>query len=192
MSPSPVQSGRAGTTVRRVAAGGPAGPAAPPAPTGAGSASTPPVTGQPQPADGGGPAPGPVATLLDRGAAFAEAWAPTVARVLLGLVLLWFGYHELVSPLLWTGYVHVLPATSHVAEVLVLGHGWLLAMLAVAIIVGIAPRLSAAVAVLLLAEIVISLITTGGLSDLVLRDVGVLGLAIAITGSKRQRLLLRK
>ena len=188
MSPSPVQAGRAGTTVRRVAAGG---PAAPPAQTRAGAASAPPVTSQPQPGGGGEAAPSPVATLLDRGAAFAEAWAPTVARVLLGLVLLWFGYHELVDPLLWTGYVHVLPATSHVAEVLVLGHGWLLVMLAVAIVVGIAPRLSAAIAVLLMAEIVISLVVTGGLSDLVLRDVGVLGLAIAITGSKRQRLLLR-
>ena len=189
MSPSPVQAGRAGTTVRRVATGG---PTAPSAPTRAGAASAPPVTGHPQPGGGGDPAPSPVATLLDRGAAFAEAWAPTVARVLLGLVLMWFGYHELVDPLLWTGYVHVLPATSHVAEVLVLGHGWLLVMLAVAIVVGIAPRLSAAIAVLLMAEIVISLIATGGLSDLVLRDVGVLGLAIAITGSKRQRLLLRK
>lgn len=189
MSPSPVKTGRAGTTVRTVAAGGPGVPSTPKR---AATDATPPASVQRQPHDDHGrPAPTGVAALLDQGAAFAEAWAPTVARVLLGLVLMWFGYHELVDPLLWTGYVHVLPATSHVAEVLVLGHGWLLVMLAVAIIVGVAPRLSAAVAVLLMAEIVISLIITGGLSDLVLRDVGVLGLALAITGSKRQRLLLR-
>ena len=121
-----------------------------------------------------------------------DGWAPTVARALLGLVLLWFGYHELVFPQLWTGYVPVLAATSHLAEVLVLAHGWLLLVLAVAIIGGVAPRVAAAIASVLLLEIVISLAVTGGLSDLVLRDVGVLGLAVAVAGATRQRLLLRR
>jgi uncharacterized membrane protein YphA (DoxX/SURF4 family) len=114
-----------------------------------------------------------------------------VARLLLGLVLLWFGYHELVSPGLWTGYVPIISATSQTAQVLVLAHGWMLLVLAVALLGGVAPRLAAAVASMMLLEIVISLSVTGGLSDLVLRDVGVLGLAIAITGAARQRLLLR-
>ncbi len=184
MSASPVQTGGGTTTVRRVPGGG-INEAA-----GRGRVGRAATTASPPPA--AGPAPGTVAALLERGTAFAEAWAPTAARVLLGLVLAWFGYHELVDPLLWTGYVHVLPATSHVAEVLVLAHGWLLVLVAVALVAGIAPRLAAAVAVLLMTEIVISLIATGGLSDLVLRDVGVLGLAISLTGSKRQRLLLRR
>lgn len=132
------------------------------------------------------------AQILARFGTVTEAWAPTVARLLLGLVLLWFGYHELVSPELWTGYVPVLSATSQAAQVLVLAHGWMLLVLAVALLGGVAPRLAAAVASMLLLEIVISLSVTGGLSDLVLRDVGVLGLAIAITGATRQRLLLRR
>lgn len=119
-----------------------------------------------------------------------EVWAPTAARILLGLVLLWFGWHELVSPGLWTGYVPVLSATSHLAEVLVLAHGWLLLVLAVGLVAGVAPRVAAAVASLLMFEIVISLAATGGLSDLVLRDVGVLGLSLAVAGSARQKLLL--
>jgi uncharacterized membrane protein YphA (DoxX/SURF4 family) len=108
------------------------------------------------------------------------------------LVLAWFGYHELVQPALWTGYVPIVSATSSPAVVLVLAHGWLLLVLAVAITAGIAPRAAAAVAAILLLEIVISLTVTGGLSDLTLRDVGVLGLAVCLTAGTRQRLLLSR
>jgi uncharacterized membrane protein YphA (DoxX/SURF4 family) len=117
----------------------------------------------------------------------ASDWAPTLARVLLGLVLAWFGYHELVQPALWTGYVPGVAATSQIAVLLVLAHGWLLLMLAIAIIAGIALRLAAALSALLIAQIVITLTVTGGLTDLTLRDVGVLGLAICLTGSSGQR-----
>jgi len=128
---------------------------------------------------------------LEQASLLAEEWAPTVARVLLGLVLAWFGYHELVQPSLWTGYVPVVPATSQVAIVLVLVHGWLLLVLAAAVMAGIALRAVAAATAVLLLEIVIGLTVTAGLSDLTLRDVGVLGLAICLTGHTRQRLVLR-
>jgi uncharacterized membrane protein YphA (DoxX/SURF4 family) len=127
---------------------------------------------------------------LARAEVTATAWAPTAARMLLGLVLLWFGYHELVDPGLWTGYVPVFSATSNLAQILVLAHGWLLLVLAVALLTGIAPRVAASLAALLLLEIIISL-GVHGLSDLVLRDVGVFGLALAVAGAAHQRLLLR-
>ncbi len=79
----------------------------------------------------------------------AADWAPTAGRVLLGLVLAWFGYHELVQPSLWTGYVPVVSGST-LLVLLVLAHGWLLVMLAVALLAGIAVRAVAAVAVLLL------------------------------------------
>jgi uncharacterized membrane protein YphA (DoxX/SURF4 family) len=123
---------------------------------------------------------------------FAAEWAPTVARVLLGLVLAWFGYHELMTPQLWTGYVPGVAAASQVAIVLVLVHGWVLLVLAVAIAAGVALRLAAAVAALFLLQIVISLTVSGGLTDLTLRDVGVLGLAICLTGGTRQRAVLTR
>lgn len=119
-------------------------------------------------------------------------WFSTAARVLLGLVLAWFGYHELVAPGLWTGYVPVLAVNSHLAQVLVLVHGWLLLVLAASLVLGVAPRAAAAVTAVLLLEIVLSLWATGGLSDLVLRDVGVLGLALAISTVKEQRLVLTR
>jgi uncharacterized membrane protein YphA (DoxX/SURF4 family) len=129
--------------------------------------------------------------LVERAGQLASEWAPTAGRVLLGLVLAWFGYHELVQPSLWTGYVPVVPASS-LAVLLVLAHGWLLLILAVAMIAGIAVRAAAAVSVALLLEIVISLTVASGLSDLVLRDVGVLGLAACLTAPTRQRLVLSR
>ncbi|NYD42958.1 hypothetical protein [Nocardioides panaciterrulae] len=118
-------------------------------------------------------------------------WAPTVGRILFGLVLAWFGYHELVQPSLWTGYVPVVSGST-LLVLLVLAHGWLLLVLAVAMLAGIAVRAVAAVAVVLLLQIVISLTMSNGLSDLVLRDVGVLGLAVCLTATTRQRLVLRR
>ncbi|MGH3272673.1 MAG: hypothetical protein ACRDN1_26925, partial [Trebonia sp.] len=126
----------------------------------------------------------------ERAGDLAAEWAPVAGRVLLGLVLVWFGYHELTSPGQWTGYVPVINEASQLAIVAVLVHGWVLFVLAVALIAGIAPRISAAIASVLLLEIVISL-SVSGLSDTSMRDVGVLGLAVVLTGCRNQRLVLR-
>ncbi|MGP8249736.1 MAG: hypothetical protein ACLQNU_07300 [Candidatus Dormibacteria bacterium] len=121
----------------------------------------------------------------------ARAWAPTAARLALGLVLLWFGVHELVQPSPWTGYVPVISQTSQLALIMVLLHGWLLSVLGTALILGVAPQLAAGVSALLLLEIVLSLSLTGGVSDIVARDLGVFGLAVAVFASDRQKLVLR-
>jgi uncharacterized membrane protein YphA (DoxX/SURF4 family) len=126
----------------------------------------------------------------ERAGDLAAEWAPVAGRVLLGLVLAWFGYHELTSPDQWTGYVPVINEASQLAIVAVLVHGWVLFVLAFALIAGIAPRISAAIASVLLLEIVISL-SVSGLSDTSMRDVGVLGLAVVLTGCRNQRLVLR-
>ena len=126
----------------------------------------------------------------DHAGDLAAEWAPVAGRVLLGLVLAWFGYHELTSPGQWTGYVPVLNEASELAIVAVLVHGWVLFVLAIALIAGIAPRVSAAIASAALLEIVISL-SVSGLSDTSMRDVGVLGLAVCLTGCRNQRLVLR-
>ena len=120
----------------------------------------------------------------------AADWAPTAGRILLGLVFAWFGYHELVRPGAWTGYVPVLSETSDLAVAAVLIHGWILFMLAVALVAGIETRAAAAVASAVMLEIVISLIVSGQ-NDTALRDVGVLGLAVVLTGCRHRRLVLR-
>jgi uncharacterized membrane protein YphA (DoxX/SURF4 family) len=133
---------------------------------------------------------GSAADIIGRLGHLTANWGPTVGRVMLGLVLAWFGYHELVQPMLWTGYVPGVHVASAAAVALVLAHGWILLILAVALLAGIATRVAAGLAVLLLAEIVIWLWASAGLSDLTLRDVGVLGLAACLAGRTEQRLTL--
>ncbi len=128
--------------------------------------------------------------ILERVAAITAEWAPTAGRILLGVVFAWFGYHELLNPGQWTQYVPVISESSSLAMILVLAHGWILLMLAAALVAGIAPRIAAAIASVVMLEIVIALIVTGW-SDTALRDVGVLGLAVCLTGVKHQRLVLR-
>ena len=137
-------------------------------------------------------APGRDAMQQERAAALASEWAPVAGRILLALVLAWFGYHELVRPSLWTGYVPVVPPSSTAAIIAVLAHGWVLLMLAVALAAGIATRLAAVLAAVVLLEIIISLTVTAGLSDLTMRDIGVFGLAVCLTGVSSQRLALRR
>ena len=143
-----------------------------------------------QPPEPGRSAPGARLSLAGRAGVISAEWAPTVSRSLLGVVFFWFGYHELVQPGHWTQYVPVVSESSSLAVILVLAHGWVLFVTAAALVAGIAPRAAAAVASVLLLEIVISLAATG-LSDTALRDVGVLGLAVCLTGCRNQRLVLR-
>lgn len=119
-----------------------------------------------------------------------ETWGPVAGRVLLGLVFAWFGYHELVQPRLWTGYVPVISQGSTLAMWLVLAHGWLLLVLAAALVVGVLPRLASIVGALLMLEVVVALTVAHGLSDLSMRDVGVLGLALTLAGQRQRRLVL--
>ncbi len=136
------------------------------------------------------PAQEPAQESTGRATAIAAEWAPTAGRILLGVVFGWFGYHELLLPGEWTQYVPVISESSNLAVILVLAHGWVLLVLAAALIAGIAPRVAAAIAGVLMLEIVIALAATG-LSDTALRDVGVLGLAVCLTGVRHQRLVLR-
>ncbi len=153
-------------------------PPLPPAPRAPERHETPPVPGRS------------LAVLAERGAEITAEWAPTAGRILLGVVFVWFGYHELLEPAQWTQYVPVISESSSAAIILVLAHGWVLFVLAAALLAGIMPRVAAAVASLLMLEIVIALAATG-LSDTALRDVGVLGLAVCLTGCRNQRLVLK-
>jgi uncharacterized membrane protein YphA (DoxX/SURF4 family) len=134
-----------------------------------------------------GPARHPIPTV--KGPKYAT-WAATSTRLILGLVFLWFGYHELVNPRLWTGYVPVVPATSTASVVLVLAHGVVLFVLAVALLVGVAPRAAGAFGALLMVEVVVSL-GVSGINDIVVRDVGVLGLAVAVAVGQSRGVLNR-
>lgn len=119
-------------------------------------------------------------------------WAMTCARIVLGLVCLWFGTNELIQPHLWTGYVPIIPTTGILAVILVLVHGGALFVFGIALVLGIVPRIVALFVALLLLEIVLTLSIGHGVNDIAVRDLGIFGLAVAIAGSTRQRLLLTR
>jgi uncharacterized membrane protein YphA (DoxX/SURF4 family) len=133
---------------------------------------------------------GGLAAAAERAGAITAEWAPAAGRILLGVVFLWFGYHELVQPDGWTQYVPFVSESSWPAVFLVLMHGWVLLVTGAALVAGIAPRAAAAVASALMLEIVIAVAVTGQ-SPTALRDIGVLGLAVCLTGVRHQRLVLR-
>ena len=132
----------------------------------------------------------PSSAAADRAGAIAAEWAPAAGRILLGVVFAWFGYHELVQPDGWTQFVPFVSESSSLAVFLVLTHGWVLLVTGAALVAGIAPRAAAAVASVLMLEIVIAVAETGQ-SPTALRDVGVIGLAVCLTGVRHQRLVLR-
>lgn len=102
-----------------------------------------------------------------------------VARIVLGLVFAWFGVHELLQPRLWTGYVPILSPGSTMSILGVLGHGWVLVVLATALIFGIATRIASATAVIVMGTIILWL-GIHGLNDVVVRDLGIFGLGLAV------------
>jgi hypothetical protein len=69
-------------------------------------------------------------------------------------------------------------------------HGWVLLAVAAALLISVAPRASAVIASMLMLAIVIVL-AVSSLSGTALGDVGVLGLAVCLTGRKNQRLVMR-
>ena len=102
-----------------------------------------------------------------------------IARLGLTFVFVGFGVYELTQPSQWSGYVPPFVA-AHVPVVpVVLAHGWMLLMLGVALLIDFWPRVAIWVAVGVMVEIVLGLLTTSGFSVTLLRDTGLFALALA-------------
>lgn len=118
--------------------------------------------------------------FLDR----AQRWAPATARMLAAVVLVTFGYQELLHPLLWTMYVPLLSPRSSVAEALVLAHGAVILVGGIALAFAVAPRFWALVSAVAMLGVLVGL-APEGYNGIFARDLGVLGLCLAIMGTGR-------
>ena len=103
-------------------------------------------------------------------------------RLSLGFVFLWFGVREIVFP---ESYVRFMPGFvgqhSPVSEEsLVRLHGILLTTAGTGMLVGLLYRASCWLALGILVEVIVSLIVLGEDSGLIVRDVGLLGLSLAM------------
>jgi len=117
------------------------------------------------------------ASKADMGALF--------GRLLLGFVLIYFGVGELVNPSAWIGYIPSFMLRVAPPLWMILVHGWVLFVVGTFVAIGIALRTSALLAALMLASIIGALFLTGGVTSILVRDAGVLGLAVMIAADPR-------
>jgi hypothetical protein len=99
----------------------------------------------------------------------------------LGLVLAWFAAQQLYDPGDWTHFVPAFLADAGLPETaLIRLHGLLLLVSAVGLLAGTAVRQAAGLAAFILAQIIAALAIEGGEGNLIARDIGLLGLALAL------------
>jgi hypothetical protein len=104
-----------------------------------------------------------------------------VMRWSLGVVLAWFAVQQLYNPGDWTHFVPGFLVDAGLPETaLVRLHGLLLSCSAAGLLAGTAVRQAAGLAAFILAQIIFALAIEGGEGNLIARDVGLLGLALAL------------
>lgn len=107
---------------------------------------------------------------------------PVVMRFFLGFVLLWFGVQEVIEPRYWSGYVPpiVLQFFPFSVNVFVQIHGLVLCLLGLGLFFKILIRFTGFIIMGVLLSIISGLIMTQGFNEIVVRDIGLFGLALAI------------
>ncbi len=104
----------------------------------------------------------------------------------LAFVVLWFGINEILYTQDWIGLVPGVLKNAFPVNFLVLFHGMTLTVCGLALVFNIYRKIAAAVIAFLLLEIIINFLFVSGLSGVAVRDIGLLGMAIAIIWGKRQ------
>lgn len=99
----------------------------------------------------------------------------------LAFVVIWFGANEVLKPEDWVGLVPAFFGGGTLATWLVLAHGATLVLCGLAIALDIYRFAAAAVVSFMLAQIVFSFIIQSGLSDVAVRDIGLLGASLSLT-----------
>lgn len=103
-------------------------------------------------------------------------------RLGLGFVMAWFGVQELRGPSEWAVFVprFIVDISPIGVNDLILIHGFLLVLAAVSVVVGLFYLPGTLLAMGLVADIVFGLWVNDGFNDLVIRDIGLFGLAAAL------------
>ena len=104
----------------------------------------------------------------------------TILAWSLAIVLFYFGLNEVLSPQDWITFAPAFLGTGSLAISLVILHGILLSTTGVALVINYYRKATSVVVALLLLEILANLIMQSGFSDIVIRDIGILGAAIAL------------
>lgn len=107
---------------------------------------------------------------------------PLVMRFSLSFVFLWFGINEILNPRYWSGYVPQMAIEISPIPILSLvqGHGAVLVFLGICFFIRFRLQYTGALALLVLLSIIGGLISMNGFDEVVVRDIGLFGLALAI------------
>ena len=101
-----------------------------------------------------------------------------IAKYAIVFIFLVFGIWELIDPGYWSAFVPSF--LSNNALLLVRIHGTILSILAIWLAIGIYFRIAAVISSLIMLDIVVSLFISSGFSDLLVRDIVILLLAISL------------
>ena len=107
---------------------------------------------------------------------------PLIMRISLAFVFAWFGVSEILNPRYWSGYVPQMAIELLPIPILpfVQAHGAILVFLAVCFLFRFYLRYIGVLALLVLLSIIGGLISMNGFDEIVVRDIGLFGLALAI------------
>jgi uncharacterized membrane protein YphA (DoxX/SURF4 family) len=115
-----------------------------------------------------------------------------LTRLSLAVIFLGIGIWEVVQPSYWATYVPSFVAKIANPNLFLLVQGSILIIIGAAILVGLYLKLFSALAAVMMAAILIALITGFGFTDLIIRDLAVLIIAIALYFDDLRYLTLTK
>ena len=104
----------------------------------------------------------------------------TILSIALGFVAVWFGVNEILHPTSWAAFVPAFARSFAPAVSLVIIHGIVLCLSGLSIVFGWKRRVFAAILAVMIAQIIFTLISASGLDETAVRDIGLLGVAIAL------------
>lgn len=107
---------------------------------------------------------------------------PFIMRLSLAFVFIWFGVSEITNPVYWSGYVPQMARELLPIPILpfVQGHGAVLAFLGLCFLFRFQLRYTGVLAMLVLISIIGGLMSTNGFDEIVVRDIGIFGLALSV------------
>jgi hypothetical protein len=106
--------------------------------------------------------------------------AETTLSWALAFVVAWFGLNEIFAPAEWVTFAPAFLGDGTLALDLVVLHGTVLTVCALMLVLNYHRAIAGAVLTLIFCEVVLGLLTTTGLSDIAVRDIGLLGASLSL------------
>ncbi len=114
-----------------------------------------------------------------------------MTRISLAVILVGFGAWEIIQPRYWVGFVPP-QITFASPTLLVMLHGTVMLVVGLAVLTGFYLRIAAVLSVLIMIEVIAGLLIESGFTDLIIRDIVVLLLAVALFYDHKRYMTLNK